>query len=156
MELAMLAPTGNERVGNHRLGLIAQGLPNGANERNRIMPKFYVQSGLVAKIVTANDAYSAALWAMHLVMEDVVPVEQVDWLDSENQPEHGFADGLLKLGDQISVSEVGYGRDEAGRYDTADALAEWNQLVIAMANLEARLSKATVSNHRMVAVGESL
>ena len=72
------------------------------------MPKFYVQSGLVSHIVTANDAFSAALWTMHLVMEDVVPVDQVDWLSEEDQPEHGFADGLMKLGETIAVSEVGW------------------------------------------------
>lgn len=120
------------------------------------MAKFYVQSGLVAHIVTANDAFSAALWAMHLVMEDVVPVAEVDWLDEADQPEHGFADGLLKLGEEILVSEVGWGRDEAGRFDTADTLAEWNQLVIALTRLEARLQLDPVSEHRMVAVADLL
>jgi hypothetical protein len=115
------------------------------------MPKFYVQSGLVAQVVSANDAFSAALWAMHLVMEDVVPIDEVDWLDEADQPEHGFADGLLKLGDQIAVSEVGFGRDEAGRYDTADTLAQWNELVIAMAALEVRLSKDAIAQHPAVA-----
>jgi hypothetical protein len=120
------------------------------------MAKFYVQSGLVAHIVTANDAFSAALWAMHLVMEDVVPVEEVDWLDEADQPEHGFADGLLKLGAEIAVSELGWGRDEAGRFDTADTLAEWNQLVIALTRLETRLQQDPVSEHRMVAIGDLL
>jgi hypothetical protein len=117
------------------------------------MAKFYVQSGLVSQLITANDAFSAALWAMHLVMEDVVPVEEVDWLDEANQPEHGFADGLMKLGDEVCVSEVGFGRDEAGRFDTADTLAEWNQLIIAMARLEALLNEDPVSPNRMVALG---
>lgn len=116
------------------------------------MAKFYVQSGLVSQLVSANDAYSAALWAMHLVMEDVVPVEEVDWLDENDVPEHGFADGLMKLGDEILVSEVGFGRDEAGRFDTADTLAEWNQLVIAMARLESLLSEEPVSANRIVAI----
>ncbi len=118
------------------------------------MAKFYVQSGLVSHVITANDAFSAALWAMHLVMEDVVPIDQVNWLDEADQPEHGFADGLFKLGDTISVSEVGFGRDEAGVYDTADTLAEWNQLVIAMARLEARLSSTPISPNRMVALAD--
>lgn len=118
------------------------------------MAKFYVQSGLVAHIVTANDAFSAALWAMHLVMEDVVPVADVDWLDEADQPEHGFADGLMKLGAEIAVSEVGWGRDEAGRFDTADTLAEWNQLVIAVSRLESRLQLDPISQHRMVAVAD--
>jgi hypothetical protein len=117
------------------------------------MAKFYVQSGLVSYLITANDARSAALWAMHLVMEDVVPVEEVNWLDEADQPEHGFADGLMKLGDEICVSEVGFGRDEAGRFDTADALAEWNQLIIAMTRLEAILNEEPVTPHRMVALG---
>lgn len=116
------------------------------------MAKFYVQSGLVSQLVSANDAYSAALWAMHLLMEDVVPVEEVDWLDENEVPEHGFADGLMKLGDEIRVSEVGFGRDEAGRFETADTLAEWNQLVIAMARLESLLSEEPVSPNRMVAL----
>jgi len=137
-------------------------------ERIHIMAKFYVQSGLISHIVTANDAFSAALWAMHLVMEDVVPVDQVDWLDQADVPEHGFADGLYKLGATVAVSEVGFGRDEAGRFDTADTLAEWNQLVIALARLEARLEadrnssqkagrgQQPPSPHRMIPIADLL
>lgn len=120
------------------------------------MAKFYVQSGLCSEIVTANDAYSAALWAMHLVMEDVVPVDQVDWLDECDVPESGFEDGLLKLGQTVAVSEIGFGRDEAGRYDTADTLAEWNQLIIALTRLEARIQESQPSDHRMTELADLL
>ncbi len=120
------------------------------------MAKFYVQSGLFSQIVTANDAYSAALWAMHLVMEEVVPVDQVDWLDEDQIPESGFEDGLLKLGETVCVSEIGFGRDEAACFDTADTLAEWNQLVIALTRLEEKLSLSTPSTNRMTELAELL
>ncbi len=120
------------------------------------MAKFYVQSGLISHIVTANDAYSAALWSMHLAMEEVVPVDEVDWLDENEIPESGFEDGLMKLGTTVAVSEIGYGRDEAGRFDTADTLAEWNQLVIALARLEARLAQETPSENRMTGLVDLL
>lgn len=116
------------------------------------MAKFYVQSGLISHIVTANDAYSAALWTMHLAMEDVVPVDEVDWLDGNDIPE----DGLMKLGTTVSVSEIGFGRDECGVFDTADTLAEWNQLVIAVARLEARLAEQLPSENRMTELADLL
>lgn len=120
------------------------------------MAKFYVQSGLIAHVVTANDAYSAALWTMHLAMEEVVPVDEVDWLDESQLPESGYEDGLMKLGTTVAVSEIGFGRDEAGRFDTADTLAEWNQLVIAIARLEARLAEDMPSENRMTELSDLL
>lgn len=120
------------------------------------MAKFYVQSGLISHLVTANDAYSAALWTMHLAMEEVVPVDEVDWLSEEELPESGFEDGLMKLGATIEVSEIGFGRDECGVFDTADTLAEWNSLVMAVARLEARLAEQMPSENRMTELADLL
>lgn len=120
------------------------------------MAKFYVQSGLISHLVTANDAYSAALWTMHLAMEEVVPVDEVDWLSEEELPESGYEDGLMKLGATIEVSEIGFGRTESGVFDTADTLAEWNSLVIAVARLEARLAEQMPSENRMTELADLL
>ena len=37
---------------------------------------------------------------------------------------------------QISVSEIGLGRAEAGQFEALEIMIEWNQLAVALARLE--------------------
>lgn len=104
------------------------------------MAKFYVNSGSFQQIVTAKDAYSAALWAMHLVMEQVIPVDDIDWANDPESAGLDYMDGMSQLGDDINVSEIGFGRREAGCYETADTIAQWNGLIIALSKIDQQIN----------------
>lgn len=103
------------------------------------MAKFYIESGKFQQLVTAKDSYSAALWAMHLVMEQVIPVDDIDWVGEPEGAPLDYLDGMSLLGDVINVSEIGFGRNEAGCYETADTIAEWNGLIIALSKIDQKI-----------------
>jgi hypothetical protein len=46
------------------------------------------------------------------------------------------------LDETIRISEVGFGREDAQVHDTSEVFTEWNQLLVAMAKLEAQLTVA--------------
>jgi hypothetical protein len=81
------------------------------------MAKFYVESGSFRGIVDSDNAETAAVWAIHRVMQPPRSQEPKD------------ADGLFRLQDDIRVSEKGFGRYEARRIETRDAFLNWARLV---------------------------
>ena len=46
----------------------------------------------------------------------------------------------MVLGEEMTLSEVGFDRQDGVRFDTADMVIEWNQLMIALTKLEAVLN----------------
>lgn len=96
------------------------------------MAKFYVESGNVRIVVHADDAQKAAIWAVHRTMQQVLPpmednlvTEEIDVLEPPRV-----------LGDEIFVSERGFGRRDALELETFEILKRWNQLMAALAELE--------------------
>ena len=77
------------------------------------MPKFYVQSGQVQVILDAQDAEQAALTAFQW------------WC--ERQAEAMFANESddRQLGNEILVSEAGFGAVDAESFPTLDILMAW-------------------------------
>jgi hypothetical protein len=104
------------------------------------MPKYYLQCGSFDFLTTADDARSAALWAIHCYVSDRVALDSIDWTDSNTIDRQDLIVALLELGDEMVVSEIGCGRDDAGQLETADILNEWNQLVVAVSRLEAAIN----------------
>jgi hypothetical protein len=123
------------------------------------MPKFYLQSGTVSFVVCAVDVEGAALWAMHRTMDKMVEAYEAakaEWLDpdyedevgellqAENNAELGvpegipydaMLEGLSQFDETIVISELGYGRDEAGQLATEDIFRKWRQLMLAVDRL---------------------
>ena len=128
------------------------------------MPKFYVQSKNVSFVVTSNDAEGAVLWAMHRVIDDkVCDYEESQMLDDLDDlfgpdldamdsgtllgdadpipgmpqavPYEPMLDGLAQFAETISVSERGFGHDEAGKFETEDIFRQWRQLMQAVDRL---------------------
>ena len=120
------------------------------------MAKFYIQSGNVSFVVTANDAEGAALWAMHQTIERMIEInEEMDEfylnhsceLDGEqNESDREFQiyssmlDGLAQFAETIKCSQRGFGRDDAGELDTDEVFRHWNQLMRAADRLFDRLN----------------
>lgn len=98
------------------------------------MAKYYIQSGDFQVVVQADSPLNASLWAMHLAMEEIVPCDDLEWTSTARK-DLRFAPGEAKLGVDMLLSEIGFGRDEAGTFDTLDVMTEWNQLTVVVARL---------------------
>jgi hypothetical protein len=111
------------------------------------MAKFYVESGAMKLVVQAQDAEGAALWAIHRYIEKNEIVSSQDRLtvvirenisttrESGSQMGSDIHSEFSPLGDTIGVSEIGFGRDEAGRFKTEQSLQQYCQLSSAMQRL---------------------
>ena len=93
-----------------------------------MMNKFYVQSGNHTWIVQAEDAEGAALW---LLDQSIGPFESgVDFQPATLNSHILFhiLDGLAQLDSEINVSQIGFGRHEAGQFDTGELFNTWRSL----------------------------
>lgn len=106
------------------------------------MAKFYVQSGLFSIIVQARDGEGAALWAVHQFLENceaqstTVSQAGVNTNDADgNRPSQGHGCNEQNLAATLSVSEVGFGRREAGCYLTDEVMQKYVELWAALSAL---------------------
>ena len=100
------------------------------------MAKFYVTCGSFTFLTSANDARSAAVWAIHRFLAERVDLDSIDWTDPETVDRTDLMDAMLELGETVRISEIGFERTDAGELDAADVLTEWNYLVVAVSRLE--------------------
>lgn len=100
------------------------------------MAKYYIQSGTLRATLAADDARRAALWAVHQVMQQVLPVEEDADLTPEQRQDNKIVEGILVLDGTIRLSEQGYDREDAEEIATIDVVSEWNQLMVALDRLE--------------------
>ncbi len=103
------------------------------------MAKYYVQSGNVRTIISAEDAEKAALWAVHCAMRQVVPVYDDEELSPQEKSEVSVVEGIRVLGHTIRISEIGFDRLDGEQRDTFELLVQWHQLMTALARLEAMM-----------------
>lgn len=100
------------------------------------MAKYYIQSGTLKAVVSAEDSRKAALWAVHRAMQQVVPMYD-DGSDSvDDKCELALSEGMMVLDARISLSEAGFDREDAQVMSTFDVVSEWNQLMVALSRLE--------------------
>ncbi len=105
------------------------------------MPKFYVESGTVRCIVSAENSQSAALWAVHRVMQQVMPLDEPVDRTPESKDEQARSTGVMVLGATIRTSERGYGSAEHRQHATFEVVTQWNQLVSTLDRLENLLGR---------------
>lgn len=103
------------------------------------MAKYYVESGTLQLIVQADNAHKAALWAIHRAMQQILPVYDEICLSPETKADVALTAGAMVLGEEMNLSEVGFGGNDTIQFSTADIVIEWNQLMIALTKLEAVL-----------------
>lgn len=106
------------------------------------MAKFYIQSGTVQYLVQAEDAEAAALWALNKIINrcleqntptDLVASELV--LTANEQLICRASMALDHFDSVVAVSQIGFGRDESGVFDTEILFKQWSEYVLAMTNL---------------------
>lgn len=103
------------------------------------MAKFYVESGNLRMVITANNSRGAALWAVHRALSGVLPFVAGD---SENPT---TSDGQrFKLDETIRVDQRGFDRRDARKFDALDLITEWSQLIVALSRLEQDLAQQPV------------
>ena len=99
------------------------------------MAKFYVQSGELNLVLTANDSRAAAIWAVQRTMSQTLPFL------CDSPQDYLALTPVTRLGDTISVSERGFDDASTEVFDTLDVMTEWNQLLVAIDRIE-RLTAA--------------
>jgi hypothetical protein len=100
------------------------------------MAKFYVQSGTLRAVIDSEDAERAALWAVHMAMQQVMPIE------NGQETLEIMSDGpsnMVALAETIELSEVGFDRHDCLRIDTFEAFQHWNLLFKAVEKLNSLL-----------------
>jgi hypothetical protein len=100
------------------------------------MAKYYVQSGTLQTVISADDPRKAALWAVHKAMQQILPLYDDDNLTAEEKRRHAHRRGYAVLGDEIRIGELGFESAENTHFDTFDVVTEWNQLMVALARIE--------------------
>lgn len=114
------------------------------------MAKYYVQSGNVSTIISADDAEKAALWVVHRTMQQILPVYDeaqpepaLEKLTQQGGGRLGELGGLARstpemmvLGAQIQISEEGFDREDCESLDTFRLVCQWNQLMVALDRLQ--------------------
>ena len=103
------------------------------------MAKYYVQSGTLRCVVSAESPRRAALWAVHRAMQQILPIDEAAPADSEDKHRRGRAQGVMVLSGTIQTSERGYGGADATTMPTFEVVTEWNQLVNTLDRLEGLL-----------------
>ena len=93
------------------------------------MAKYYVQSGTLRCLVSAENPRRAALWAVHRAMQQILPIDDAAPADREEQHRRGKDDHVMVLGGTIRTSERGYDGADATTMPTFEVVTEWNQLV---------------------------
>lgn len=113
------------------------------------MDKFYVQSGTLRSIVQAETPRKAALWAVHKVMQQIMPLDGEDAVAGKRSREtegsgetQGSDTPVAVLGGRVRISQRGYDRDDASEMPTLDVVAEWNQMVTTLDRLERMMYRA--------------
>ena len=104
------------------------------------MAKFYVESGNLRTVISANNSRGAALWAAHRALSDVLPFVGADCENPTNEQGRPF-----KLGESVRVSQRGFDRRDGRQYATIDLITEWSQLIVALSRLEQDLVEPAVA-----------
>lgn len=103
------------------------------------MAKFYVSCGACRFVTSAVESQSAALWSIHQFIAGRVDLDSIDWSDVRMIDRADLIEAMLELDDTVRVSEIGFSGTEAGTFDTAEILNEWNALVVVVDRLQRRL-----------------
>ena len=106
------------------------------------MAKYYVQSGTLRTVLQAESAQKAAVWAVHQVLGQVLPLDTAPAAPVAGDVTADSCDGsprVAVLGATVRVSEQGFDRQDARAWITIDVVTQWNELVTTLDRLEKML-----------------
>ena len=89
------------------------------------MAKFYIQSGSVSLITSADQAEQAAFWAVKRTIDIYFPVDELERRLVNEDSFHCVLKSLAELDAQVAVRQIGNGRSEAGLFETESMLESW-------------------------------
>lgn len=105
------------------------------------MDKYYVESGTLRCVVSAENPRRAALWAVHRAMQQIMPIDESIPTAPEEKHERAKTHGVMVLGGSIRTSQRGYGSSDSKSMPTFEVVTEWNQLVNTLDRLENLLGR---------------
>ncbi len=105
------------------------------------MPKFYVESGTLRCVVTAENSRAAALWAVHRAMQQIIPLDEAVDATPESKQARSQECGVMVLGRVVKTSERGFGTADGDQMPTFEVVTQWNQLVNTLDRLEGLLGR---------------
>ena len=105
------------------------------------MAKYYVESGTLRCLVSAENSRSAALWAVHRAMQQIMPLDDASDSTPEAKQERSRDTGVMVLGRTVRTSERGYGGMDGEQIPTFEVVTQWNQLVNTLDRLEGLLGR---------------
>ncbi|MEL7337521.1 MAG: hypothetical protein AAFN70_15115, partial [Planctomycetota bacterium] len=101
---------------------------------------FYVSCGSVRVIVSAGDARRAAVWMLHQVMRQVLPLGHVlsgaAIIQSSGQPADNADSPMRQLAQRIRVSKDSFDNGVSDEFSMIEILGQWHQMVAALDRLE--------------------
>ena len=103
------------------------------------MPKFYVSSGNFHLIIEADHPRAAAIWTVHRCLSAAAPFVSEQDEANASKLSYEAAEPQRRLGDDIRVSEHGFGGADEQEVATLPVIAEWSRLLVALDRLQARL-----------------
>ncbi len=105
------------------------------------MSKYYVESGTLRCVVSAESPRRAALWAVHRAMQQIMPIDEPVPTEPEEKHERSKNQGVMVLGGTIRTSERGFCGGDETTLPTFEVVTEWNQLVNTLDRLETLLGR---------------
>jgi len=111
------------------------------SHRNITMGKYYVESGTLRCVVSAENPRRAALWAVHRAMQQIMPIDESVPVAPEEKHARARAQGVMVLSGSIRTSQRGYGAEDSETLPTFEVVTEWNQLVNTLDRLENLLGR---------------
>ncbi|MBM4000514.1 MAG: hypothetical protein FJ297_13420 [Planctomycetes bacterium] len=106
------------------------------------MARYQVESGSVRMVVQADDARKAALWAVHRVLRQVLPLGDDSEETDGDAEEQAVRRGCAVMGDVLRLRTLDGGTTARYRFATFDVVTEWTRLMIALARLERDMATA--------------
>ncbi|MCM2370498.1 hypothetical protein [Aporhodopirellula aestuarii] len=108
------------------------------------MAKFYVQSGTFRRVVAADSSRKAALWAVHEVMQQILPTEEgsvsrlgnTPAAQSQHERDEAPVQNMTVLSGVVRVNERGFDRHDASELPTMEVIGEWNQMAMTLERLQ--------------------
>jgi len=107
------------------------------------MPKFYVQSGQVQVILDAQDAEQAAITAFQWWCERQADAMFDVFDDSDDADDR-------QLGNEMLVSEAGFGAVDAESFQTLDILMAWQVEPVEVGGLAGDAGDADNRDHLLI------